>query len=127
MVIFGAQDASGASFFDGICDVLCTYTFFYSKNCNIKNYQKITNPKSEIQNPKFRKFGAARASCKGMLHNDPKSKIKNPRNPAEKVWILDFGLGDIGFGILDFGFWIPDFEFWAGPGDVPLGNSVTVP
>ena len=41
-----------------------------------------------------------------MLHNDPKSKIQNPRNPAEKVWILDFGLGN-------FGFWIPDFGFWG--------------
>ena len=80
----------------------------------------IQNPKSEIRNPKFRKFGAVGASYKGMLHNDPKSKIQNPRNPAEKVWILDFGLGN-------FGFWIPDFGFWGGPGDVPLGNSVTVP
>ena len=34
-------------------------------------------------------------------------------------WILDFG----GFG--DFGFWI--LGFWGGPGDVPLGNFVTVP
>ena len=55
-------------------------------------------------------------------------------------WILDFG--DFGFwifGILDFGFsgfwdfgdfgfwgfWI--LGFWGGPGDVPLGNLVTVP
>ena len=44
------------------------------------------------------------ASCKGMLHNDPKSKIQNPRNPAEKVWILDFGYGK--FWILESGFWI---------------------
>ena len=41
--------------------------------------------------------------------------------------ILDFGI----FGILDFGdfgdfgFWI--LGFWGGPGDVPLGNLVTVP
>ena len=42
MAIFGAQDASGASFFDRIYDVLCTHTFFYSKNCNIKKNQKIT-------------------------------------------------------------------------------------
>ena len=64
-------------------------------------------------------------------------------------WILDLGdfgfwisgildLGDFGFwilGILDFGFWgfwILDFAdfgvlvFWGGPGDVPLGNLVTV-
>ena len=42
MAIFGAQDASGASFFDGIYDVLCTRLNFYTKKCNIKNYQKIT-------------------------------------------------------------------------------------
>ena len=34
-------------------------------------------------------------------------------------WILDFR--DFG----DFGFWI--LGFWGGPGDVPLGNLVTVP
>ena len=56
---------------------------------------------------------------------------------------MDFTFG--GFGILDlggFGFWIlgildfggfgvwildfADFGFWGGPGDVPLGNLVTV-
>ena len=42
MAIFGAQDASGASFFDGIYDVLCTFLNFYTKKCNIKNFQKIT-------------------------------------------------------------------------------------
>ena len=42
MAIFGAQDASGASFFDGIYDVFCTRLNFYTKKCNIKNYQKIT-------------------------------------------------------------------------------------
>ena len=42
MQIFGAQDASGASFFDGIYDVLCTCLNFYTKKSNIKNYQKIT-------------------------------------------------------------------------------------
>ena len=94
---------------------------------------KIQNPKSEIRNPKSKiprqnpKFGALGASHKELLHNDPKSKIQNPQNPAEKVWILDFGLGNFGFWIPDFGFWIPDFGFWGGPGDVPLGNSVTVP
>ena len=42
-------------------------------------------------------------------------------------WILDFGdfgfwdFGDFGF----WGFWI--LGFWGGPGDVPLGNLVTVP
>ena len=102
----------------------------HKKNCYIRLQNpkseiqnpksEIQNPKSKIRNPKFRKFGAVGASSKGMLHNDPKSKIQNPRNPAEKVWILDFGLGNFGFGI-------PDFGFWGGPGDVPLGNSVTVP
>ena len=42
--------------------------------------------------------------------------------------ILDFGFG--GFWILDlgdFGFWILLILcFWGGPGDVPLGNLVTV-
>ena len=49
-------------------------------------------------------------------------------------WILrvfgDFGFRDFGdfvdfgdFGILDFGI----LGFWGGPGDVPLGNLVTVP
>ena len=33
-----------------------------------------------------------------MLHNGPKSKIRNPKS-AKKVWILDFGLGDFGFWI----------------------------
>ena len=41
MAIFGARDASGASFFDGIYDVFCTCLNFYIKKCNIKNYQKI--------------------------------------------------------------------------------------
>ena len=37
---------------------------------------------------------------------------------------MDFGiLGILDFG--DFGFWI--LGFWGGPGDVPLGNLVTVP
>ena len=50
-------------------------------------------------------------------------------------WILDFGcfgdfgfwdFGDFGFWDFgDFGFWI--LGFWGGPGDVPLGNLVTVP
>ena len=42
MAIFGARDASGASFFDGIYDVFCTSLNFYIKKCNFKNYQKIT-------------------------------------------------------------------------------------
>ena len=43
---FGAQDASGASFLDGIYDVFCTCLNFYPKKSNIKNYQKI--PKKPI-------------------------------------------------------------------------------
>ena len=40
MAFFGAQDASGASFFDGIYDVFCTCLNFYFKKRNIKKYQK---------------------------------------------------------------------------------------
>ena len=43
MAIFGARDASGASFFDGIYDVLCTCLNFDTKKCNIKNYHEKTN------------------------------------------------------------------------------------
>ena len=120
----------------------------------IQNPKSPKSPKSKIfrQNPKF---GALGASHKDLLHNDPKSKIQNPQNPKFGdfgFWIrgiLDFGfwgfwildLGDFGFwiwGILDFGSWgfwilgILDFGFcwfwcfWGGPGDVPLGNLVTV-
>ena len=108
---------------------------------------KIRNPKSKNRNPKSKiqipksKIGPPEAPQKELLHSVPKSKIQipkskiqNPQNPAEKVWILDFGLGNFGFWIPDFGFWIPDFGFWIldfgfwrGPGNVPLGNSVTVP
>ena len=42
MAIFGAQDASGASFFDGIYDVFCTRLNFYQKKRQIKKHQKIT-------------------------------------------------------------------------------------
>ena len=75
-----------------------------SKIPKIPKIQNPKSPKSKIlrQNPKF---GALGASRKELLHNDPKSKIQNPQNPAKKVWILDFG--DFGFwilGILDFGF-----------------------
>ena len=41
MLIFGARDAPGTSFFDGIYDVFCTSLNFYIKKCNFKNYQKI--------------------------------------------------------------------------------------
>ena len=85
-----------------------------------------------------------------MVQN-PKSKIPKIRPKKLGFWILgilDFGFwdfrdfgdfGDFGFWIL--GFWILDFRdfgdfgfwgfwilgFWGGPGDVPLGNLVTVP
>ena len=42
IAIFGARDASGASFFDGIYDVFCTSLNFFIKKCNFKNDQKIT-------------------------------------------------------------------------------------
>ena len=42
MGFFDPQDPSGASFFDGIYDVLCTCLNFFTKKCNIKNDQKIT-------------------------------------------------------------------------------------
>ena len=80
-----------------------------------------------------------------MMQN-PKSKIPKIRPKKFGFWILgilDFGiLGILDFGILgildfgDFGFWdFGDFGFWGfwilgfwgGPGDVPLGNLVTVP
>ena len=84
----------------------------YKKNCyirlqnpksKIKNQKsKIRNPKSKIQNSRENpKFGAVGASREGMLHNDPKSKIQ-----TEKVWILDFGFGNLGFWVWDSGFWI---------------------
>ena len=97
--------------------ILCSIQKMYAKT------PPNQNPKSKIRNPKSpgkSKFGAVGASHKGMLHNDPKSKIPKIRPKKFGFWILDWG-------ILDFGFWIPDFGFWGGPGDVPLGNSVTVP
>ena len=41
MLIFGARDAPGVSFFDGIYHVVCTSLNFYIKKCNFKIYQKI--------------------------------------------------------------------------------------
>ena len=40
MAIFGARDASGASFFDGIYDVFCTRLNFYTKNATSKIIKK---------------------------------------------------------------------------------------
>ena len=118
----------------------------------IQNPQNPQNPKSSA---KIQNLGRWGASQKDLLHNDPKSKIPKIQNLGILdfgfwirgildfgdfgfwIWgILDFGfggfwildLGDFGFwilGILDFGFccfWC----FWGGPGDVPLGNLVTV-
>ena len=111
------------------------YILLQNPKSKIQNPEsKIQNPKYKIQNPKSKipnpKFGALGASHKELLHNDPKSKIQNPKSPKSAKSgrkSLDFGLGNFGFWIPDFGFWIPDFGFWGGPGDVPLGNSVTVP
>ena len=72
----------------------------HKKNCsirlqspksNIRNPKsKIRNPKSKIQNPRENpKFGAVGASRKGMLHNDPKSKIPEIRPKKFGFWILD--------------------------------------
>ena len=87
---------------------------------------EIQNPKSEIQNPK------SPAKIQNLGRWGPHIKncyitIQNPKSPKSGRKSLDFGLGNFGFWIADFGFWIPDFGFWGGPGDVPLGSSVTVP
>ena len=42
MAIFGAQDASGASFFVGIYDVFCTRLNFSPKNATSKIIKKIS-------------------------------------------------------------------------------------
>ena len=83
---------------------------------------KIRNPKSKIprQNPKFG-WGPHKKNCYITIQN-PKSKIPKIRPKS-----LDFGFWVGDFWILDSGFWTADFGFWGGPGDVPLGNSVTVP
>ena len=44
MAIIGAQDASGASFFDGIYDVFCTCLNFYQK----KQHQKLSKNHEKI-------------------------------------------------------------------------------
>ena len=122
-----------------------------SPKSKIPKIQNPKSPRSKIQNPQNRtskifrqnpKFGALGASHKELLHNDPKSKIQNPKSPNcgfWGFWILEFGFG--AFWILDCGnfgfrgFWSLDFGdfgfwgfwcFWGGPGDVPLGNLVTV-
>ena len=60
--------------------------------CSIQNL--VQNPKFKIRNPKSRiqnldHWGPR--SQEELQHNDPKSEIQNPRNPAKKVWILDLG------------------------------------
>ena len=74
---------------------------------------KIQDPKSKIRNPKLGHRGAHIKNCYITVKN-PKSKFQNPKNRAKKVWILG--------GILDLGFWI-----FRGRGNVPVGNSATVP
>ena len=81
---------------------------------------KIRNPKSKIQNPRdLGQWGPHIKKCYITIQN-PKSKIPEIRPKKFGFWIGEFW-------ILDSGFWISDFGFWGGPGDVPLGNSVTVP
>ena len=96
---------------------------------------KIRNPKSKIRNPKSK-------NPKSKIRN-PKSKIQNSGNlgrwgPHVKECYITIqnpkstkstksGRKSLDFGLGNFGFWVPDFGFWGGPGDVPLGNSVTVP
>ena len=75
MAIFGAQDASGASFFDGIYDVLCARLNFYTKKCNIKNYQKIT--KKQIS-----------PWCSGFLGSHPLPQTDPSQGPFLTVFAM---------------------------------------
>ena len=95
---------------------ICYIMFQKSKIQNPQNPENPKSPKSKIQNPQNPK--------------SPKSKIQNPKIPQNPKSKIDFGFLDFGdFG--DFGFWgfwwFWIFGFWGGPGDVPLGNLVTVP
>ena len=74
---------------------------------------KMRNPKSQIQNQKIQN-PKSYAKIQNLGHWVPHIKncyitIQNPnsQNSAEKVWIVDFGLGN-------FGFWIPDLGFSGG-------------
>ena len=91
------------------CTVFLSYVEYKICPQSKNQKSKIQNPKSKIRNPKskIQNLGALGASHKELLHNDPKSKIHKIRSKKY------FGLGNFGF--------------WGGPGDVPLGNSVTVP
>ncbi len=73
----------------------------HKKNC----YIRVQNPKSQIQNLK--------------------SNIQNSKSLKSGLTSLDFGFRnflDFAFRILDYG-----FRILGVPGDVPLGNSVTMP
>ena len=72
---FGARDASGASFFDGIYDVFCTCPNFYKKKCNIKNYQKIT--KKQIS-----------CWCSGFLSSRPLPQTSPSQGPFLTVFAM---------------------------------------
>ena len=122
-----------------------------SKIQNPPNPQNPQNPKSCAKIQNLGRWGPHIKICYITIQN-PKSKIPKIHNLGildfgfGGFWILDFGdlgfwildLGDFGFWTLDlgdFGFWILgilDFGFcwfwcfWGGPGDVPLGNLVTV-
>ena len=75
MAIFGARDAAGASFFDGIYDVFCTCPNFYQKKCNIKNYQKIT--KKPIS-----------CWCSGFLSSRPLPQTSPSQGPFLTVFAM---------------------------------------
>ena len=81
---------------------------------------KIQNPKSKIRNPKSKIQNSGNLGRWGPHAKECYITIQNPKSPKSGRKNLDFGLGN-------FGFWIPDFGCWGGPGDVPLGNSVTAP
>ena len=125
-----------------------------SPRSKIQNPQNPQTPKSSAKIQNLGRWGPHIKICYITIQN-PKSKIPKIQNFGILdfgfwirgildfgdfgfwIWgILDFGfggfwildLGDFGFwilGILDFGFcWF--WCFWGGPGDVPLGNLVTV-
>ena len=119
--------------------------------------QNPQNPKSSAEIQNLGRWGPHVKNCFLMMQNPKSKIPKiRPKKLGFWIlgildfgfwgfWILDFGiLGILDFGILgilDFGFWgfwildfgilgildFGDFGFWGGPGDVPLGNLVTVP
>ena len=115
------------------------------RNMSAKTPPKIQNPKSKIQNLHKKNCYIRLQNPKSEIQN-PKSEIQNPKSPAKIQNLGRWGPHKKNYYItiqnpkspksgrksLDFGFWIEEFwildsGFWVGPGDVPLGNSVTVP